>query len=74
MQLCFNLSVSLLSDSFLQEKNKLGKFVPVSAKVSILIKFQGIMYHYPFWAGRGIHPRKVSGGSRQRKQGGCGKE
>lgn len=74
LQTWFSLSISIPRDSFFQEKDKLGKFVPVCSKVFISIKFQGIMYHYPFWEGRGFYPRKTSCGSRQRKQGGYGEE
>ena len=44
---------------FFQEKDKLRKFVPVSPKVSVLIKFQGIMHHCLFWEGRGFHPGRL---------------
>lgn len=66
--------LAFLVTLFFQEKDKLGKFVPVTSKIFILITFQGIMYHYSFWEGRGFHPRKIYCDSRLRKQEGCGGE
>lgn len=54
LQRCFSLSINILSDSFFPEKDKLRKFVLVSPKVTVLIKFQGIMYYYPFWEAKGV--------------------
>lgn len=70
LQTWFCLTISILSHSFFQENDKLGKFVCVRSKESILIKFQGIMYHYLFREDRGLYPRKASCGCRQRNQGG----
>lgn len=63
-----SLFVSIPRDSFFQEQDKLGKFVPVSSEVSILIQFQGIMYHHLFREGRGFPPRKAPHGNREREQ------
>lgn len=39
LQRCFSLSINIPSDSFFPEKDKLRKFVLVSPKVTVLIKF-----------------------------------
>lgn len=74
LQRCFSLSINIVSNSFFQEKDKLRKLVPGRPTVTISIKFQGVMYRYPFWEGRGSCPRKAACGSRQSKQGGCREE